>query len=123
MKILITGSNGQLGIELLNQINLINKKESFEIIKPLRNDLDLSNHEKCEDFVRKLAPDILINLAAYTSVEKAEYNVDYARKVNALSLKSFAKIIKEKGGHIIQISTDYVFNGEQNSPYKTSQPR
>lgn len=123
MKILITGSNGQLGIELLNQINLFNKKESFEIIKPLRNDLDLSDNEKCEDFVRKISPDILINLAAYTAVEKAEYNVDYARKVNALSLKSFAKTIKEQGGHIIQISTDYVFNGEQNSPYKTSQSR
>ena len=123
MKILITGSNGQLGIELLNQINLFNKKESFEIIKPLRNDLDLSDNEKCEDFVRKLAPDILINLAAYTAVEKAENNITYARKVNALSLKSFAKIIKEKGGHIIQVSTDYVFNGEQNYPYKTSQTR
>ena len=73
--------------------------------------------------IQDLDPDILINLAAYTAVEKAEYNADYARKVNALSLKSFAKTIKEKGGHIIQISTDYVFNGEQNSPYKTSQPR
>ena len=49
---------------------LINKKECFEIIKPLRNDLDLSDNEKCGDFVRKLAPDILINLAAYNGVLK-----------------------------------------------------
>ena len=120
---MITGASGQLGIELLNQIELINKEREFEIIKPSRNDLDLSDPEKCRNYVKNLSPEVLINLAAYTSVEKAESNINEARNINALALKSFANALKETGGHIIQISTDYVFNGEQNYPYKIDDTR
>ena len=120
---MITGASGQLGTELLNQIELINKKGKFDIIKPSRTDLDLSDSEKCRNYVKKLSPEVLINLAAYTSVDKAEKNINEARNINSLALKSFANALKETGGHIIQISTDYVFNGEQNYPYKTSDTR
>ena len=72
MKLMITGASGQLGTELLNQIELINKEGKFDIIKPSRTDLDLTDSEKCRNYVKKCSPEALINLAAYTSVDKAE---------------------------------------------------
>lgn len=123
MKILITGSKGQLGTELLNQLKFFKLKENLKIITPAKNELNLSNLKLCEDYVKDYAPDILINLAAYTAVDKAEIDINNARKINALALESFSNAIKSSKGHIIQISTDYVFNGEQRSPYKTNQER
>lgn len=123
MKILITGSKGQLGTELLKQMNTIKNEENLDIFTPTKEELNLLNLQKCEDYVKDLKPDILINLAAYTAVEKAENDIRNARTINGLALKSFANGIKYYGGYIIQISTDYVFNGEQNFPYRTSDPK
>ena len=119
MKILITGSTGQLGIELVKKLENYKMEEFINVIKPSRSELDLLNPKQCEAYIKDLAPDILINLAAYTAVEKAENDIENARIINALALRSFANSIKLSGGHIIQISTDYVFNGKQKSPYKT----
>nr|WP_075440391.1 dTDP-4-dehydrorhamnose reductase [Prochlorococcus marinus] len=123
MKILITGSTGQLGIELLNQLERIKKKESLTIINPSKEDLDLTNSIKCEKYIEDINPDILINLAAFTAVDNAEIESESARQINALALRSFANVLKKNGGHIIQISTDYVFNGEENKPYQTFHKR
>lgn len=123
MKILITGSTGQLGIELLNQIKKIEKKESLTIINPSKQDLDLKDSKNCEKYVEDISPDILINLAAYTAVDNAERDSESARKINAIALKSFANVLKNNGGHIIQISSDYVFSGVENKPYKTDHKR
>lgn len=71
MKILITGSTCQIGIELLKQFQLFRINKKFELISPSSNDLDLSSIEKCGNFVKELVPDILIKLATYTAVEKA----------------------------------------------------
>lgn len=122
MKILITGSTGQLGTELLKQLDILDKKE-INIFCPSRNKLDFTNSKKFEEYIKSVSPDIIINLAAFTAVDKAESSLDTARKVNALALKSLANFVKENGGHIIQISTDYVFNGEKNSPYKVNDER
>ena len=84
---------------------------------------DFLDLERSERYIQDLDPDILINLAAYTQVEKAENDIDNARIINALAIKSFANVFKKRGGYIIQISTDYVFNGKQNFPYKIAHPR
>ena len=119
MKVLITGSTGQLGIELLSQLEKIEKKEYLKIINPSKHELDLKDSKNCEKYVEEISPDVLINLAAYTAVDQAEIEYESVRKINAIALKSFANILKKKGGHIIQISSDYVFNGAENKPYKT----
>ena len=96
MKILITGSKGQLGTELLKQINKIKIEESLDIFTPSRDELNLLNLQKCEDYVKNLKPDILINLAAYTAVDKAENDIDNALVINGLALRSFANVIMFK---------------------------
>ncbi len=123
MKILITGSSGQLGTELLSQLEIFKKSNNLKIISPSKKELNFLDLQYCEDYVKDLAPDILINLAAYTAVDKAENDVSNAQKINALALKSFSDALKNCGGHIIQISTDYVFNGEQQTPYLTHHAR
>ena len=123
MKILITGSKGQLGTELMRHLNIYKAEQPLEIFAPSKNELDLLNLQNCEEYVKDLKPEILINLAAYTAVDQAENDIDNAMTINGLALKSFANAVKYYGGYIIQISTDYVFNGEQNSPYQTIDTR
>ena len=123
MRVLITGASGQLGTELLNQLKSFKNKESLTIATPPKKDLDLINPINCEKYVEDFCPDVLINLAAYTEVEKSEKDYENARKINAISLNSFANVLKKNGGHIIQISTDYVFNGKESKPYKTDHKR
>ncbi len=123
MKILITGSTGQLGIELLNQLEKIEKEETLTIITPSKQDLDLKDSKNCEKYVKDISPDILINLAAYTAVDHAEREFASARKINGIALKSFSNVLKKNGGHIIHISSDYVFNGVDKKPYKTDHKR
>ena len=123
MKILITGSSGQLGRELLNQFSNYEDVNNHKIIAPTRQELNLEDEKDCEKFILDNSPDLIINLAAYTAVENAEKNIEEAFKINSLAPKAFAKAIKSKGGHIIQISSDYVFDGAQNKPYKENQKR
>ena len=112
MKILITGSNGQLGNEIVNS-----KPIGIDIIETQRSILDLSKPDLCEKFILKIKPDWLINCAAYTNVDKAEEEFELAHKINALSVKNLANAIKKINGNFIQISTDYVFDGKKNKPY------
>ncbi len=123
MKILITGSSGQLGRELLNQFSNYEDVNNHKIIAPTRQELNLEDEKDCEKFILDNSPDLIINLAAYTAVENAEKNIEEAFKINSLAPKAFAKAIKSKGGHIIQISSDYVFDGENKFPYRSNATR
>lgn len=116
MKILITGCSGQLAKELI-----IQSPSNVELIPSDRNLINLKNLNECKEVIENLKPDWLINCAAYTNVEKAENEYEDALKINALAPKEFAYQIKKHGGKMLQISTDFVFNGEQNFPYKTEQ--
>ncbi len=119
MKILLTGSSGQLGKSLIDI-----KPNNCEIIKPNKNDLDLSNSTECRNIIRNIKPDWLINCGAFTNVDEAESKKDYAMKINADAPSAFAKAIKEEGGFFLQISSDYVFDGtKRNSPYKVHEKR
>tara|TARA_B100000989_G_C19516054_1_gene461692 strand:- start:67 stop:978 length:912 start_codon:yes stop_codon:yes gene_type:complete len=112
MKILLTGSMGQLGQEV------VNLKPNNCYLKALtKEELDLNNLDECYQYVIDFKPDWLINCAAYTDVERAETNSEKVFQINSYAPKYFAKALAETGGKMIQISTDYVFDGEKGSPY------
>ena len=112
MKILLTGSSGQVGQEIINT-----KPPNVEIINPCRKELDLSNFKSCIDKVLIEQPDWVINCAAYTSVEDSEKNFELATKINSLAPKAFTRAINEINGNLLQISSDFVFDGLKNTPY------
>ena len=123
MKILITGSSGQLGRELINQFSNHEEIINHKIIAPTRKELNLKDERLCENFILDISPDLIINLAAYTDVENAEKNIEDAFKINSFAPRAFAKAIKSQGGHIFHISTDYVFDGKNNVPYCSNSTR
>ena len=112
MKIFLTGKNGQLGYQLEHDL-----KKTHEVISTDRNTLDLVNLQLIENVVFKVKPDLIINAAAYTNVDKAEKEKDLAYQVNALAPKSFAKVAKELDIPMIHISTDYIFDGSKKEAY------
>ncbi len=112
MKIFLTGKNGQLGYQLEHDL-----KRTHELIATDRSTLDLINFQLIEDAVFKVKPDLIINAAAYTSVDKAEKVKDLAYQVNALAPKLLTKAAKELDIPIIHISTDYIFDGSKKEAY------
>ena len=119
IRILITGNTGQLGKSLIDI-----KPNNCEIITPNKNDLDLSNSKQCRNIINEIKPDWLINCAAFTNVDAAETKKDLTMKINANAPNIFAKFMKEQGGRLIQISSDYVFDGhKRNQPYKVNEKR
>lgn len=118
MKILLTGSTGQVGQEIIKT-----KPPNIEIIKPCRKELDLSNFKSCMDAILIEQPDWVINCGAYTSVEGSEINFELATRINSLAPKAFAKAINEINGNLLQISSDYVFDGLKDTPYCEDEKR
>jgi len=112
MKILIFGASGQLGLELSNILkgDLIKVYNSNEIKDGYK--LDLTNFSMVEDFILKKKPDIIINAAAITDVDKCETEKDIAYKVNAEVVKHIVRAARVIEAYFIQISTDYVFDGQ-----------
>ncbi len=114
MNVIITGSSGQLGRAL------IKTKPSFISIFPSnRNSMNLEKKDSIYKFIEKIKPQWIINCAAYTNVDKAESNKELANQINSEGPKEIAKVIKNIGGKLLQISTDFVFDGRNNTPYKT----
>ncbi|WP_024954287.1 dTDP-4-dehydrorhamnose reductase [Sulfurospirillum arcachonense] len=111
--ILITGSNGQLGLEL--------KKLSFNYENnyffTCKYKLDITKEEELISFIEKNNINTIINCAAYTAVDKAEENKNLANNINNKAVKNLAQISKEKNIQLIHISTDYVFDGKNYKPY------
>ncbi|MGH4118085.1 dTDP-4-dehydrorhamnose reductase [Clostridium sp.] len=108
MKLLITGANGQLGRELTKQYK---EKINVELILTDVLDLDITNVSKVYSFVNGNKPDVIINCAALTAVDKCESQLDLAYKINTIGPKNLAMAANEIGAEIVQISTDYVFGG------------
>jgi len=113
-KILVTGENGQLGSELKELSDSYSQHE-FTFVD--RNTLDLSNLCKLEDYFDNQTFDAIINCAAYTAVDKAESEIDFAAAINHRAVSLLAKIAKKKNISLIHISTDYVFDGKNYRPY------
>ncbi len=116
IKVLLTGASGQLGYSLIKT-----KPANINLITPDRDELDLRKPKDCFNKILNIKPDWILNCAAYTSVDLAELNPEICFKINRDAPKYFAKALKITGGNLIQISTDYVFNGSQNYPYLTNQ--
>ena len=123
MKILITGSLGQLGKEIIKLAPKKLLKKDFELIGTNKENLNLCDLENCENFINDLNPDWIINCAAYTNVDKAEKEEDIAYLVNASAPKILAETIEKKKTKMLHISTDYVFDGMKSIPYKTEDLR
>jgi|GEM_PF-11374 len=117
--ILITGANGQIGSELRELVERgAWKHHQTQCHFADRETLDITDKSAIEDFVVKNNIDIIINAAAYTAVEKAESEPDLAYVVNHLAVKSLAEISKKHAVELIHISTDYIFDGKQHTPYR-----
>ena len=114
MNILITGCNGQLG----NEMQLLEKENpQHTYFNTDVAELDITNQQAIESFVADNAIDGIVNCAAYTAVDKAEDNEGLCQKLNAEAPAYLAHAIGKRGGWMIQISTDYVFDGTNHTPY------
>lgn len=117
MKVLITGSNGQLGSEireLSRSYNVVNF-----IFKDLP-DLDICNFDELQNFIMKNNIIAVINCAGYTAVDKAEENPEIAEQVNSKGVLNLVNALEKVDGKLIHISTDYVFDGNHSQPYNES---
>jgi dTDP-4-dehydrorhamnose reductase len=117
MRVLITGSNGQLGSEI-KELAANYKKLDF-VFKDLP-DLDICNFNLLQSFIIDNKINAVINCAAYTAVDKAEEDSIIARKVNYEGVLNIVNALQTVNGKLIHISTDYVFDGNHFSPYKES---
>ena len=113
MKVLITGSQGQLGKELLKNI-----PHDIEVIAADRRTFNLLDLKDCREFIFDNKPDWIINAAAYTAVDLAEDEEEKAILINGEAPTAIANALKKTGGKLLQISTDFVFDGKSSSPYK-----
>jgi dTDP-4-dehydrorhamnose reductase len=114
MNILITGCNGQLG----NEMQLLEKENpQHTYYNTDVAELDITDQQAIEQFVNEHQIDGIVNCAAYTAVDKAEDNEELRQKLNAEAPAYLAHAVDQRGGWMIQISTDYVFDGTNHTPY------
>ncbi|REG78354.1 dTDP-4-dehydrorhamnose reductase [Marinomonas pollencensis] len=113
MRILLTGKNGQLG--RCFQDTLLNCQH--ELFAFSSTELDITQRDKVFEITRRITPDIIVNAAAYTAVDKAESEPDKAFLVNCTGVKFLSEAASDLGVPLIHISTDYVFDGEAVEPY------
>jgi dTDP-4-dehydrorhamnose reductase len=113
VKILITGANGQLGKHLLSAL-----EHSHTVIGLGKNELDILNKEKVNTVISKLKPEIIIHSAAFTAVDQCELDPKKAFEVNGLGAGYVAQAASNINARMFYISSDYVFDGKKNSPYK-----
>lgn len=120
MNILITGCNGQLG----NEIQLLQAQYAQHTwLNTDVNELDITDKTAIERFVEANEIDGIVNCAAYTAVDKAESDPQLARKLNADAPAFLAEAVAKRDGWMVQVSTDYVFNGTKHTPYvETDEP-
>ena len=117
MKVLITGSNGQLGSEIKE---LASDYQNLKCVFKDLPELDICDAELLNTFIVDQHIDAVINCAGYTAVDKAEEEALIAQKVNSEGVLNLANALKKVDGKLIHISTDYVFDGNHSQPYKES---
>lgn len=118
MKILVTGSNGQVG----HEFKRLAEESCYDWLCLDRHGLDISDEQQVADVIARAHPDVVINCAAYTAVDKAESEPEKAFAINAYGAANLAKACQTHGAALIHISTDYVFAGDTLTPYQESDP-
>lgn len=116
MKILVTGYNGQLGYDVVKELNL----RSVECKGVDREDFDITDREQTVDYICGYAPDAVIHCAAYTAVDRAEDDEENCRKVNVDGTENIAVACEELGAKMLYVSTDYVYGGAGDEPFEPS---
>lgn len=119
MNILVTGCNGQLGNEVQN---LARENSAHHYVFTDVAELDICDEAAVNAMVEREKIDCIINCAAYTAVDKAESNEPFALKLNAAAPGFLAAAVERRNGTMIQISTDYVFDGTNYRPYREEDP-
>ena len=118
MKILVTGADGQLGRCLQDRLLLT----AHDGLALNRNQLDITDRQAVEAAVVGFRPDVIVNAAAYTAVDRAESEPEVVRRVNAEAVGYLAEAANKVGALLVQVSTDYVFDGRTTRPYRESDP-
>ncbi len=118
LKVLITGAGGQLGGALQRLAPSHAEINAIDV-----GDLDLTDEEMLRNRLSSEAPDIIINAAAYTAVDKAESEEDLADAINARAVAIMAEAMEEQGGKLVHVSTDFVFDGTSSCAYKPEDTR
>lgn len=121
MKIIVTGSNGQVGCELARSLREISGTE-MEVFAFDRSQMDLADPAQVRQIIRRIRPALIVNPAAYTAVDQAETDVDMAMRVNGEAPGVIGEEARKCGAALIHYSTDYVFDGAKKSPYSESDP-
>ena len=117
--ILITGANGQLG----NEMRVLSEQHpDFDYVFTDREELDICDEQAVDRFVEANGINVIVNCAAYTAVDKAEGNTEACKVLNSDAPGYLAKAMGKRCGCLIQISTDYVFDGTNHIPYKEDMP-
>jgi dTDP-4-dehydrorhamnose reductase len=118
VKILITGSRGQLGQELVETL----PERGHEVVALSRSELDVADREAVQRSIEAYSPELVINAAAYTNVDGCETETDLAYLVNALGPRNLAQACERRGCQLLHVSTNYVFDGESDRPYEPFDP-
>lgn len=118
MKVFVTGVKGQLGYDVVREL----EKRGMEAIGVDIDEMDITDGESVSRVIREAAPDSVIHCAAYTAVDAAEDNQELCRRVNEDGPRNIARICKELDIPMLQVSTDYVFDGEGERPWEPEDP-
>ncbi len=119
LTVLLTGANGQLGTYIRH---LVSEYPDIQLISTSRLEIDLSQLDTIQEKILSLAPDLVINASAYTNVDKAETDRELAMTINGHAVGEIAKACEKLQASLIQISTDYVFDGEKEGEYLPNDP-
>lgn len=119
MRILVTGVKGQLGYDVVNEL----EKRGHEAVGVDIQEMDITDAKAVEDVITKSAVEAVIHCAAYTAVDAAEDNLELCRRVNAQGTENIAKVCRKLDQKMVYISTDYVFNGEGERPWEPDDKR
>ena len=132
VRVVVTGASGQVGVDLVDTLRgrtvrgartswhpdgLAVHSDEFEVLGLSHHELDITDREAVQRAIERTRPDVIVHLAAYTAVDRAEGDPDTCYAVNATGTGLLSRAAKETGAHLITVSTDYVFDGSKGSAY------
>ncbi len=118
MKVLVTGFNGQLGYDVVKEL----ESRQIECIGTDLQDFDITDREATLKYIKEYSPDVIVHCAAYTAVDRAEDDEEACRRVNVDGSENLALASRETGAKILYVSTDYVYAGDGDEPFEVTDP-